>query len=197
MLAGGIINCVSDLLTTVLPIPIIMKLQMPLRQRIGVCFLLCLGFIVTIAGVIRYDIALQEQHTNTLTHLQDSVHLAKLDRELGRNVVCVPIVDRSGCGDRPSSRGSLMCIQRIWNITDSLTDLCLCTSVEEPARTTYSGILVEDILLAISLALTSIATLLCQWQADSLRSYAQSALVPSHETRVRERSRAQRGGRRS
>lgn len=30
-----------------------MKLQMPLRQRIGVCILLCLGFIVTIAGSIR------------------------------------------------------------------------------------------------------------------------------------------------
>ncbi|RMY29803.1 hypothetical protein D0865_15421 [Hortaea werneckii] len=53
MLGGGVINCVSDLLTTVLPIPIVMRLQMPLKQRIGVCVLLCLGFIVTIAGVIR------------------------------------------------------------------------------------------------------------------------------------------------
>lgn len=52
-LAAGVINCVSDLLCTVLPIPIIMRLQMPLKQRIGVCLLLCLGFIVTIAGVIR------------------------------------------------------------------------------------------------------------------------------------------------
>lgn len=53
MLGGGVINCVSDLLTTVLPIPIVMRLQMPLKQRVGVCVLLCLGFIVTIAGVIR------------------------------------------------------------------------------------------------------------------------------------------------
>lgn len=53
MLGGGVINCASDLLTTVLPIPIVMRLQMPLRQRIGVCVLLCLGFIVTIAGVVR------------------------------------------------------------------------------------------------------------------------------------------------
>ena len=43
----------SDLLTTVLPIPIIMRLQMPFRQRIGVCILLCLGLVVTIAGAIR------------------------------------------------------------------------------------------------------------------------------------------------
>ena len=53
MLGGGIINSVSDLLTTVLPIPIVLRLQMPLKQRIGVCILLCLGFIVTIAGSIR------------------------------------------------------------------------------------------------------------------------------------------------
>ncbi|KAK5126546.1 hypothetical protein LTR85_009480 [Meristemomyces frigidus] len=53
MLGGGVINCFSDLLTTVLPIPIIMRLQMPLKQRVGVCVLLCLGFIVTIAGVVR------------------------------------------------------------------------------------------------------------------------------------------------
>ena len=53
MLGGGVINSVSDLLTTVLPIPIVLRLQMPLKQRIGVCILLCLGFIVTIAGSIR------------------------------------------------------------------------------------------------------------------------------------------------
>ena len=53
MLGGGVINSVSDLLTTVLPIPIVWRLQMPLKQRIGVCILLCLGFIVTIAGSIR------------------------------------------------------------------------------------------------------------------------------------------------
>ena len=53
MLGGGIVNSASDLLTAVLPIPIIMRLQMPLRQRIGVSVLLCLGFIATIAGAVR------------------------------------------------------------------------------------------------------------------------------------------------
>lgn len=53
MLGGGVINSASDLLTVVLPIPIVMRLQMPLKQRIGVCILLCLGFVVTIAGAIR------------------------------------------------------------------------------------------------------------------------------------------------
>ena len=53
LLGSGVINCFSDLLTTVLPIPIVARLQMPRRQRFGVCVLLCLGFIVTIAGITR------------------------------------------------------------------------------------------------------------------------------------------------
>jgi hypothetical protein len=52
-LAGGIINCFADLLITALPIPVIMKLNMPLKQRLGVTVLLSLGLIVTIAGIIR------------------------------------------------------------------------------------------------------------------------------------------------
>nr|POF02545.1 hypothetical protein CFP56_58176 [Quercus suber] len=52
-ISAGVINCIADLLTTVLPIPVIVKLQMPLKQRCGVCLLLCLGFIVTIAGIVR------------------------------------------------------------------------------------------------------------------------------------------------
>jgi hypothetical protein len=52
-LAVGILNCIADLLVTVLPIPIALTLNMPLKQRIGVCILLSLGFIVTIAGVLR------------------------------------------------------------------------------------------------------------------------------------------------
>lgn len=53
MLGGGVVNSVSDLLTTVLPIPIVWRLQMPLKQRIGVCILLGLGFLATISGSIR------------------------------------------------------------------------------------------------------------------------------------------------
>lgn len=49
----GIINCVADLLTTLLPIPLVMRLKMPLRDRIGVCILLGLGIVVTVAGVVR------------------------------------------------------------------------------------------------------------------------------------------------
>jgi hypothetical protein len=55
-LACGVINCFLDLLITTLPIPIVMMLKMRLRQRIGVIILLSLGFVVTIAGIIRYDL---------------------------------------------------------------------------------------------------------------------------------------------
>lgn len=53
MLGGGIVSSFSDLMTVVLPIPIVMRLQMPLWHRIGVCVLLCLGIVVTIAGSLR------------------------------------------------------------------------------------------------------------------------------------------------
>lgn len=52
-LAAGIINCVSDLLVTLIPIPIVMRLHMPLSQRFGVVVLLTLGIVVTVAGVVR------------------------------------------------------------------------------------------------------------------------------------------------
>ena len=49
---GGF-NTLADLLITLLPIPVILKLQMPRRQRIGVVILLSLGLVVTIAGALR------------------------------------------------------------------------------------------------------------------------------------------------
>jgi hypothetical protein len=49
----GIFNCVADLMTTMLPIPLIMRLRMPLKQRIEVSVLLGLGVVVTVAGVVR------------------------------------------------------------------------------------------------------------------------------------------------
>jgi hypothetical protein len=60
-LAAGIINCFADLLTTALPIPMVLHLHMPMSQRIGVMVLLSLGFIVTIAGVVRW--VFQSAHT--------------------------------------------------------------------------------------------------------------------------------------
>lgn len=52
-MAAGVMSCAADLLCTILPIPIIMRLHMPLRDRIGVIVLLSAGIIVTIAGILR------------------------------------------------------------------------------------------------------------------------------------------------
>lgn len=52
-MVAGVMSCVADLLCTILPIPIIMRLHMPLRDRIGVVVLLSAGIIVTIAGILR------------------------------------------------------------------------------------------------------------------------------------------------
>lgn len=52
-MAAGVMSCMADLLCTILPVPIIMRLHMPLRDRIGVCVLLSAGIVVTIAGVLR------------------------------------------------------------------------------------------------------------------------------------------------
>lgn len=49
---GGF-NTLADLLITLLPIPVILRLQMPRRQRIGVIILLSLGLVVTVAGALR------------------------------------------------------------------------------------------------------------------------------------------------
>ncbi|KAB2568988.1 hypothetical protein DBV05_g12335, partial [Lasiodiplodia theobromae] len=53
VLGIGIVNCFIDLLVTVLPIPLVRKLQMPLQQRIGIIILLSMGLLVVVAGVVR------------------------------------------------------------------------------------------------------------------------------------------------
>jgi hypothetical protein len=52
-IVGGIVKIVVDLLITTLPIPLILRMNMPRRQRYLVALLLALGYIVTAAGAIR------------------------------------------------------------------------------------------------------------------------------------------------
>ncbi|KAF1936522.1 hypothetical protein EJ02DRAFT_82359 [Clathrospora elynae] len=49
----GVISCIADFVTTVTPIPLIMGLQMPLRQKLAVAVLFAFGLIVTAAGIVR------------------------------------------------------------------------------------------------------------------------------------------------
>jgi hypothetical protein len=52
-LVAGIFNIVNDLLCAIIPIPLVMRLQMPLRQRISVSVLFGLGFVVIVAAIVR------------------------------------------------------------------------------------------------------------------------------------------------
>jgi len=52
-LVNGIVNTIADAVTTALPIPMILQLKMRPMQKVGVISLLGLGFIVTIAGIVR------------------------------------------------------------------------------------------------------------------------------------------------
>ncbi|KAF2765627.1 hypothetical protein EJ03DRAFT_377627 [Teratosphaeria nubilosa] len=52
-LAAGIINISADVLTTLLPVPLVMRLKMPLRQRIGCAVIFGMGFIVIVAAIVR------------------------------------------------------------------------------------------------------------------------------------------------
>ncbi|KAL5380616.1 hypothetical protein DPSP01_007680 [Paraphaeosphaeria sporulosa] len=52
-LIAGIINVIADFACTVTPIPMVMSLKMPRRQRFAVIVLFSLGFFVTAAGSVR------------------------------------------------------------------------------------------------------------------------------------------------
>jgi hypothetical protein len=49
----GVANTFADLLVTIIPIPLIARLELPRRRRIGAIVLVGTGFIVCIAGAVR------------------------------------------------------------------------------------------------------------------------------------------------
>lgn len=53
LLAAGIINTISDLVTVLLPIPTVTKLQLPRKQQVVVVLLFAAGGLVTAAGAVR------------------------------------------------------------------------------------------------------------------------------------------------
>ena len=64
----GIINTIADIFVVVLPIPIIYKLRLPLRKRIGAIVLVSLGFLVCIVGIVRaYFVWLSLIHSYDVT----------------------------------------------------------------------------------------------------------------------------------
>jgi hypothetical protein len=53
LLVQGIINIIADFLVVLTPIPVVLKLNLPIRQRIIVAMLFGAGFVVCFAGVVR------------------------------------------------------------------------------------------------------------------------------------------------
>lgn len=49
----GILNCVADFTVVYLPVPIVRTLTMPIRLRIAVLSILCVGCLTGIAGIVR------------------------------------------------------------------------------------------------------------------------------------------------
>ncbi|PSN58951.1 hypothetical protein BS50DRAFT_444984, partial [Corynespora cassiicola Philippines] len=53
VVAAGSVNTFSDFLCTIIPIPLVGKLSLPLKQRVALVLLFSLGLIVTGAGIVR------------------------------------------------------------------------------------------------------------------------------------------------
>jgi hypothetical protein len=53
LLVAGIVNTFNDFCVVMIPIPIVLKLRLPLRQRILCAMLFGAGFIVCFAGAVR------------------------------------------------------------------------------------------------------------------------------------------------
>jgi hypothetical protein len=53
MLSASVASSVCDIIVAVIPIPLLMKLMMPLRKRLAVLGLFSLGFIATTAGLVK------------------------------------------------------------------------------------------------------------------------------------------------
>ncbi|KAI4257571.1 MAG: hypothetical protein L6R42_005575, partial [Xanthoria sp. 1 TBL-2021] len=52
-LSFGILTVVLDFAILLLPVPLVRSLQLTAKQRIAVCTLFCMGFVVCIAGIVQ------------------------------------------------------------------------------------------------------------------------------------------------
>lgn len=53
ILSMGVLNIIADFLVVLIPIPVVLRLRLPLKQRIIVTALFGSGFAACIAGVVR------------------------------------------------------------------------------------------------------------------------------------------------
>ena len=70
MLSFSILTIFLDFIILLLPIPIVWKLQLPLKQRLAVMSLFGAGIIVCVAGIVHayfVDLALVKSYDETWT----------------------------------------------------------------------------------------------------------------------------------
>ncbi|KAF2397694.1 hypothetical protein EJ06DRAFT_558694 [Trichodelitschia bisporula] len=91
----GIVKTLFDFLITSLPIPVILRLEMPPWRRYAVALLLGLGYLVTIAGIVRTYYTWQALHTPDydLSWYQGiSVIASAVENDLAIITACVPTI---------------------------------------------------------------------------------------------------------
>ncbi|RSL63462.1 hypothetical protein CEP54_005263 [Fusarium duplospermum] len=83
----AVLNIVSDAIVIILPIPLIHRLNMPLKQRITVGFLLALGSAVVIVSCIRFGYVQKMQKNPDVTWTQASASLWSCI-EMNTGIIC-------------------------------------------------------------------------------------------------------------
>ncbi|KAH9867235.1 hypothetical protein IAQ61_007827 [Plenodomus lingam] len=84
---NGIINIVQDIAIYVLPLSIVWKLQMPRRQKVALCTLLCVGLIAVAAGCVRlYYVLFLANDADTWYYMADSLNWCSI--EIYAAIIC-------------------------------------------------------------------------------------------------------------
>jgi hypothetical protein len=91
LLVNGITNIINDLFVYILPMPMLWRIQLPKKQRIGLIALFGVGSLVNIAGGLRlyYSIIVNNSRDGTWTGFQLWTWEA-VEVDLGITCACAP-----------------------------------------------------------------------------------------------------------
>ncbi|KAK4462751.1 hypothetical protein QBC42DRAFT_326481 [Cladorrhinum samala] len=85
--ANGIINIVQDACIYLLPVPMLWRLQVPRRQKAGLLFLFCIGFVALAAACVRYHYVLKLANSDDIWYyFADSLNWCSI--EVYAAVIC-------------------------------------------------------------------------------------------------------------
>ncbi|OCK78964.1 hypothetical protein K432DRAFT_331057 [Lepidopterella palustris CBS 459.81] len=85
------ISIITDFVFTVLPITFIHKMNLPLRQRVAIGSLMCLGLFATAAGIVKTSLVKTYNNGgDNLYHMVDLITWGFLEEEMGIIAVCIP-----------------------------------------------------------------------------------------------------------